>query len=133
MGGELSKAPSDEAAAPSSPAVNGPKDLTLTAKAELKAYSHTSRHDCWAIANIKAPLYEQASRVPIDAVAVIDVSGSMAGAKIDLVRKTLLFVVTQCKFKGGVTYTLIYQYIHVYIVRAKRVYDLASLCMRAVE
>ena len=29
-------------------------NLTLTVKAELCAYSHTSRHDCWAVANIKA-------------------------------------------------------------------------------
>ena len=74
-----------------------PNNLTLTAKAELCAYSHTSRHDCWAVANIKAPLYEPESRVPIDVVAVIDVSGSMAGEKLNLVKKTLLFVIGQRK------------------------------------
>ena len=74
-----------------------PNNLTLTVKAELCAYSHTSRHDCWAVANIKAPLYEPESRVPIDVVAVIDVSGSMAGEKLNLVKKTLLFVIGQRK------------------------------------
>ena len=71
--------------------------IALAAKAELCAYSHTSRHDCWAVANIKAPLYEPESRVPIDVVAVIDVSGSMGGEKLALVKRTLLFVITQRK------------------------------------
>ena len=72
-------------------------DLTLTMKAELCAYAHTSRHDCWAVVNVKAPLFESETRVPIDVVAVIDVSGSMAGAKLELVKKTLLFVIDQRK------------------------------------
>ena len=72
-------------------------DLTLTMKAELCAYTHTSRHDCWVVANIKAPLFEPETRVPIDVVAVIDVSGSMAGEKLELVKKTLLFVIGQRK------------------------------------
>ncbi|KAL5515925.1 hypothetical protein EMCRGX_G001170 [Ephydatia muelleri] len=72
-------------------------DLTLTMKAELCAYAHTSRHDCWAVVNVKAPLFESETRVPIDVVAVIDVSGSMAGAKLELVKKTLLFVIDQLK------------------------------------
>ena len=37
------------------------------------------------------------SRSPVDIVAVIDHSGSMAGEKLDLVRKTLLFVIDQLK------------------------------------
>eukprot|EP00731_Ephydatia_muelleri_P001021 Em0001g1021a len=72
-------------------------DLTLTMKAELCAYAHTSRHDCWAVVNVKAPFFEPETRVPIDVVAVIDVSGSMAGVKIELVKKTLLFVIGQLK------------------------------------
>ncbi|KAL5516342.1 hypothetical protein EMCRGX_G001637 [Ephydatia muelleri] len=70
-------------------------ELLLTMKAELCAYAHTSRHDCWAVASIKAPSFEPESKVPIDVVAVIDVSSSMAGAKIELVKQTLLFVIGQ--------------------------------------
>ena len=72
--------------------------ITLHTKVELCAYLHSSRHDCWAVASIKAPLDEQETRVPVDIVAVIDVSSSMrTGGKIDLVKKTLSFVLTQCK------------------------------------
>ena len=71
-------------------------DLTLTVKAELCAYAHTSRHDCWAVASINAPLFEPETRVPIDVVAVIDESDS-AGEKLELAKKALLFVIGQRK------------------------------------
>ena len=83
--------------ADASKAAGGTKDLTLTAQAELHAYSHASRHDCWAVTNVKAPLYQRESRVPVDIVAVIDQSGSMAGEKMTRVKKTLLFVINQRK------------------------------------
>ena len=71
-----------------------PNNLTLTAKAELCAYLHTSRHDCWAVANIKAPLYEPESRVPIDVVAVIDVSGAGCLCMCRFCRQFLYLIVT---------------------------------------
>ncbi|KAL5515927.1 hypothetical protein EMCRGX_G001172 [Ephydatia muelleri] len=49
------------------------------------------------LVNVKAPLFEPETRVPIDVVAVIDVSGSMAGSKLERVKKTLLFVIGQLK------------------------------------
>ena len=72
-------------------------DLTLTMKAELCAYAHTSRHDCWAVVNVKAPLFKPETRVPIDVVAVIDVSRSMAKVKLKLVKQALLFFIGQRK------------------------------------
>ena len=77
------------------------RDITLNVRTELCAYSHATRHDCWALANVKAPLYEPEARVPVDVVAVIDVSGSMAGEKLNLVKKTLLFVIGQCTLVLG--------------------------------
>eukprot|EP00731_Ephydatia_muelleri_P000926 Em0001g926a len=70
-------------------------DLSLTMKAELCAYAHTSRHDCWAVVNVKAPLFKPETRVPIDVVAVIDVSRSMAKVKLKLVKQALLFFIGQ--------------------------------------
>ena len=46
---------------------------------------------------MQTPPYETQSRSPVDIVAVIDHSGSMAGEKLNLVRKTLLFVIDQLK------------------------------------
>eukprot|EP00731_Ephydatia_muelleri_P001001 Em0001g1001a len=90
-----------------SAAAPGAKDLSLTAQAEFSAYAHASRHDCWAVVNIAAPVYKRESRVAIDVVAVIDQSGSMAGEKIERVKKTLLFVISQlqkCDRLALVTY-----------------------------
>ena len=86
-----------------SAAAPGAKDLlSLTAQAEFSAYAHASRHDCWAVVDIAGPSYKRESRVAIDVVAVIDQSGSMAGEKIERVKKTLLFVISQRKLTACV-------------------------------
>ncbi len=69
--------------------------ITLTASAEYACYSPASKQQCWAVTSLKAPFYEPTSRAPVDIVAVIDKSGSMAGQKIALVKETLLFVTEQ--------------------------------------
>lgn len=71
--------------------------ISLSATTEYASYPSTSQQVCWAIASLKAPFYEPTARAPVDIVAVIDKSGSMRGGKLDLVKKTLLFVVDQCK------------------------------------
>lgn len=72
--------------------------INLTASSQYAVYDHTkATSDCIAMATMRAPLYEPQSRSAVDIVAVIDRSGSMAGMKLDLVRKTLLFVIDQCK------------------------------------
>jgi len=54
-------------------------------------------HHFIAMANVKAPMFEPKLRAPINLCAVIDRSGSMDGAKLILVKKTLEFIVSQLK------------------------------------
>ncbi len=86
------------AAAPSAPPV------AISASAEYNCYDFGSEQLCWAVTNFKAPYYEPTSRVPIDIVAVIDKSGSMRETKLNLVKKTLLFVIDQCKVSRSVLF-----------------------------
>ena len=74
------------------------EQVALLCNAEYATYPRGSNQVCWATASLKAPFYEAAARAPVDIVAVIDKSGSMGGATLDLVKKTLLFVVDQCTF-----------------------------------
>ena len=71
--------------------------VALTANTEYACYSPSSKQQCWAVASLKAPKYEPSARASVDIVAVIDKSGSMSGQKINLVKKTLEFVIEQCK------------------------------------
>ena len=71
--------------------------IALTATTEYVCYPPTNQQACWATTSMKAPFYEPTARAPVDIVAVIDKSGSMRGGKLELVKKTLLFVVDQCK------------------------------------
>ena len=72
------------------------EQISLDCSAEYASYPLTEQ-SCWAITSIKAPFYEPTSRSSVDIVAVIDKSGSMAGSKLALVKKTLLFVIDQCE------------------------------------
>ena len=78
------------------PARSG-NSITLSASSEYACYSPGWEQLCWAVTSFKAPFYEPSSRAPVDIVAVVDKSGSMQGKKLDLVKKTLLFVVDQCE------------------------------------
>jgi len=74
------------------------QEINLSASVQYAAYDHSkATADCIAMATMRAPLYEPQFRSAVDIVAVIDRSGSMSGIKLDLVRKTLLFVIDQCK------------------------------------
>ena len=73
-------------------------EISLTASTQYPAYDHAkATTNCIAMATVQAPPYEIQSRSPVDIVTVIDRSGSMAGKKLDLVKKTLLFVIDQLK------------------------------------
>eukprot|EP00026_Physarum_polycephalum_P006277 Phypoly_transcript_06319.p1 GENE.Phypoly_transcript_06319~~Phypoly_transcript_06319.p1 ORF type:complete len:536 (+),score=103.31 Phypoly_transcript_06319:136-1743(+) len=75
-------------------------ELIVNVDLEKEAVSSGSAHELVLLTSIKAPLVEneaRESRAPIDLVAVIDRSGSMGGPKIELVLKTMAFVVEQLK------------------------------------
>lgn len=84
------------AVTPAVVAATGDNRINLSACGEYQSYS-CAEQTCWATASFKAPFYEPTSRPTVDIVAVIDKSGSMRGVKLDLVKKTLLFVIDQCK------------------------------------
>lgn len=70
--------------------------ITLSASTEYQSYG-VANDQCWAVVSLKAPFYEPTARAPVDIVAVIDKSGSMRGTKIEMVKKTLVFVIDQCE------------------------------------
>ena len=71
--------------------------IKLTVTPEYPEYDPAKASNCWVDINLSAPLYEEdeSKRPAVDIVAVIDRSGSMSGEKLPLVKKTLLFVVSQ--------------------------------------
>ncbi|XP_065682362.1 inter-alpha-trypsin inhibitor heavy chain H3-like isoform X1 [Hydra vulgaris] len=79
------------------------KKVNIECSTEYKDYSFNEKLDIWTLISIKAPILEakeeDEKRAPIDIVAVIDKSGSMAGEKLSLVKKTLEFVVSQLNEK----------------------------------
>ncbi len=85
----------DPETSPARPSAGGDR-IVISASSEYNCYDASSEQLCWAVTNFKAPFYEPTSRAPVDIVAVIDKSGSMKGTKMELVKKTLLFVIDQC-------------------------------------
>lgn len=71
--------------------------LELSCSKENAAVHFQDSRKFVAMANIVAPQYEvsEEKRAPLNLIAVIDKSGSMSGEKIDLVKKTIEFVLTQ--------------------------------------
>ena len=71
--------------------------IKLLATPEYLEYDPANASACWVDINLSAPVYEEDAnvRAAVDIVAVIDRSGSMGGGKLDLVKKTLHFVVSQ--------------------------------------
>ncbi len=79
------------------------KLINLSISTEYNCYPQVSSF-CVGIVSLKAPLYDFSLRSPVDIVAVIDKSGSMA-EKIGLVKAALKFVISQRKYRSVCMYT----------------------------
>ena len=71
--------------------------IKLVATNEYQEYEPEREVSCWVDIKLEAPVFEEdeTKRAAVDLIAVIDRSGSMGGGKLDLVKKTLHFVVSQ--------------------------------------
>lgn len=75
-------------------------DISVSCTSEYPDYTYNEKHDIWTLVSLTAPCQaeddeEKEEKVPMDIVAVMDKSGSMAGEKLELVKRTLEFVLTQ--------------------------------------
>ena len=71
-------------------------ELSLAGTPGTPALSFSQGNDSFIfMASLRAPRWSPDTRVPVDIVGVIDKSGSMNGEKIQLVKKTMQFVVEQ--------------------------------------
>ena len=83
---------------------DGEPNVQVSCISEFAEYSYNASHSIWAVVSLKAPHQKEEGdeegsskqRAGMDLVGVIDKSGSMAGEKMELVKSTLQFVLTQC-------------------------------------
>mmetsp|Transcript_23356 Transcript_23356/g.63326 ORF Transcript_23356/g.63326 Transcript_23356/m.63326 type:complete len:512 (-) Transcript_23356:476-2011(-) len=92
----------DALAAPEAPAhpppVEGVPTITVSSSAEYEAVAANEEASVLAMASLRAVALanesvDEASKPPTDIVAVVDVSGSMAGSKMETMKQALKFVV----------------------------------------
>jgi len=69
--------------------------IAVKASTAYEELAYFSAGEMMAMVSLTAPKFTKISRAPIDAVAVIDRSGSMSGIKLELVKKTLHFMTSQ--------------------------------------
>ena len=76
-------------------------ELQLAFHPEFRAYRNAS---CAAtcLLQIKAPDVNDEARAPVSLTTVLDVSGSMAGQKLDLVKSTVLFLLKQLNERDSI-------------------------------
>jgi len=73
------------------------QQIKLSSRTEYPVLSCLEQEHVYIMGSIYAPLFEKTERAPINLVAVIDKSGSMAGQKLQLVKKTCQFMIQQLK------------------------------------
>ena len=83
-------------------------EIQIKLTPEYPEYNPTLATNCWVDINLATPVNkeDESVRSPVDIVAVIDRSGSMSGGKLDLVKKTLHFVVTQLTAKDRLSHSV---------------------------
>jgi hypothetical protein len=74
--------------------------VTLAVAGEFPSYLYSTTENAWSLVTINAPDSDDLptqgdKRAPVDIVAVLDVSGSMSGAKLKLVKESIHFVMSQ--------------------------------------
>ena len=72
-------------------------EVQVSCQAEYPNYPYNEEHSCLSVINLTVPSFpkEDDNRAPVDVVAVIDKSGSMADKELLLVKKTLEFLLKQ--------------------------------------
>lgn len=76
------------------------KEIVISGHSLYNSYVAGESHQTHGVISLKAHSFDEearASRAPVDIIAVIDVSGSMAGEKMLLVQQTLRFLIDQLK------------------------------------
>ena len=63
--------------------------VTLAVEAAKSAYARANGHDTTSMISVKAPAATGSQRPPLEIVAVVDISGSMVGEKLQLLKKAL--------------------------------------------
>jgi len=66
--------------------------LKLHTTTEFESFSLNASEEFFVLGSVETPKFELKARAPVEVVAVVDVSGSMAGEKLSLVRSTLQFL-----------------------------------------
>ncbi|XP_028759373.1 E3 ubiquitin-protein ligase WAV3-like [Neltuma alba] len=73
---------------------SAPNVVAIKYFAEYPVLSASEAHSNFAVlANIRAPTLSQQDRAPVDLVTVLDVSDSMSGSKLALLKQAVLFVI----------------------------------------
>eukprot|EP00761_Pharyngomonas_kirbyi_P011881 gb/GECH01011907.1/.p1 GENE.gb/GECH01011907.1/~~gb/GECH01011907.1/.p1 ORF type:complete len:529 (+),score=177.35 gb/GECH01011907.1/:1-1587(+) len=73
------------------------KELNITCTTEVESIAAKDAQDIMVMLSLQAPHHEPESRSSVDIVAVVDRSGSMDGEKLNLVKRTLQFMVRELK------------------------------------
>jgi len=87
--------------------------LNCTAEAQFDSCTNERCPDFYGLITLEAPRYEKLDRPGIDCVCVLDVSGSMQGQKISLVRKSMRRLVRNLGPKDRVCFITFDTYVRV--------------------
>ena len=75
--------------------------LSINIQSDTPYLSCDQMRQTCVLLTVRAPQDGPQRRLPLDLIAVLDVSGSMTGPKIDLLRETLLSAVRGCHLTHG--------------------------------